>query len=95
MVVYDMFHYILIYVLLIFLDEACSVQDGSKTGTCTLYFKCNPLLQLLSNLQQPFPKEVPKLMQNSILCGREDVGGFNLPKVCCPSEAVKLTDQQE
>jgi len=76
-------------------DEACSVQDGSKTGTCTLYFKCNPLLQLLSNLQQPFPKEVPKLMQNSILCGREDVGGFNLPKVCCPSEAVKLTDQQE
>jgi len=76
-------------------DEACSVQDGSKTGTCTVYFKCSPILQLLSNLQQPFPKEIPRLMQNGILCGREDVGGFNLPKVCCPTEAVKLTDQQK
>lgn len=76
-------------------DEVCSVQDGTKTGTCTVYFKCNPLLELLTNLQQPFPKEVPRLMQNSILCGREDVGGFSLPKVCCPTEAVKLTDKQK
>jgi len=76
-------------------DETCSVQDNSKTGTCTVYFKCNPLLQLLTNLQQPFPKEIPRLMQNSILCGREDVGGFSLPKVCCPSEAVQLTDKQK
>ena len=76
-------------------DEVCSVQDVTKTGTCTVYFKCNPLLELLTNLQQPFPKEVPRLMQNSILCGREDVGGFSLPKVCCPTEAVKLTDKQK
>merc|ERR1712038_237752 len=75
-------------------EETCSVQDNSKTGTCTVYFKCNPLLQLISNLKQPLAKEVPRLMQTSILCGRENIGGLNLPKVCCPTEAVKLTDKE-
>jgi hypothetical protein len=26
-------------------------------------------------------------MKHSLLCGEKHVGGFNLPKVCCPPEA--------
>lgn len=66
-------------------------MQGGGTGSCTVYFQCPPLLQLLSNLRRPFPAELPRLMQSSVLCGRENVGGINLPKVCCPTDAVKTT----
>ena len=71
-------------------DEECTAQGGEE-GSCTVYFQCPPLLQLLSNLRRPFPAELPRFMQSSILCGRENVGGLNLPKVCCPKEAVQKT----
>lgn len=73
--------------LLFALDEDCVVQNG-ELGSCSVYLRCPPLLQLLSNLRRPFPAEVPRLMQQSLLCGRENVDGVNLPKVCCPREAV-------
>jgi len=75
-------------------DEQCSVQ-GDATGTCAVYFKCNPLLQLLSNLKQPFPPEISQLMKGSLLCGFENIGGLNLPKVCCPTKAVTKTDEEK
>ena len=76
------------------IDEQCSVQ-GDATGTCAVYFKCNPLLQLLSNLKQPFPPEISQLMKGSLLCGFENIGGLNLPKVCCPTKAVTKTDEEK
>ena len=76
------------------IDEQCSVQ-GDGTGTCAVYFKCAPLLQLLSNLKQPFPPEIGQLMKGSLLCGFENIGGLNLPKVCCPTEAVTKTDEEK
>ena len=76
------------------IDEQCSVQ-GDGTGTCAVYFKCKPLLQLLSNLKQPFPPEIGQLMKGSLLCGFENIGGLNLPKVCCPTEAVTKTDEEK
>jgi len=32
--------------------------------------------QMLSNMKQPFPPEIPDLMRNSWLCNVRNVGGF-------------------
>jgi len=64
--------------------EACSVQTGER-ASCVDYNQCGPLLQLLTNLQRPFPPELPQILQSGFLCG------FNqqrLPKVCCPQAAI-------
>ena len=74
-------------------DEKCTVQGGEE-GKCVIYSKCRPLLELLSNLQQPLPSAIPSLMQSSILCGREDVNGRSLPKVCCPTGAINLSEEE-
>ena len=74
-------------------DETCTVQSGEE-GKCVIYSRCRPLLELLSNLQQPLPSEIPSLMQSSILCGREDVNGRSLPKVCCPTGAINLSEEE-
>ena len=50
--------------------------------------KCTPFLQLLLNLKRPIPPTLPNLMQGSWLCGLENVAGFNLPKICCPNDAI-------
>ena len=71
-------------------EEKCSVQGG-ESGSCVVYSQCRPLLELLSNLRRPFPSDIPRLLQGSIMCGREVVSGINLPKVCCPKGAVKLS----
>ena len=68
-----------------FIDHECTVQDGLP-GSCVIYFLCSPLLQLISNLRRPISPEIPSLMQQNLLCGRENVGGLKLPKVCCPTE---------
>ena len=75
-------------------DEKCTVQGG-KEGKCVIYSQCRPLLELLSNLQQPLPSEIPSLMQSSILCGREEVNGRSLPKVCCPTGAINLSEEEK
>ena len=80
--------------LSIFLEKKCNIQGGAEGG-CVIYSQCRPLLELLSNLQQPLPPEIPKLMQSSILCGRGDVNGRGLPKVCCPSGAINLSDEEK
>merc|ERR1712110_1338849 len=64
--------------------ESCSVQTG-ETATCVDYNLCGPLLQLLTNLQRPFPPELPQIMRSGFLCGFSQQG---LPQVCCPEAAV-------
>jgi len=65
----------------------CGTQTGAP-ASCTLYNKCTPFLQLLLNLKRPIPPTLPNLMQGSWLCGLENVAGFNLPKICCPNDAI-------
>ena len=67
--------------------RGCSTQTG-HTSSCTVYNTCSPFLQLLSNLRRPVPRTLPSLMQKSWLCGVENVGGFNLPKICCPDDGI-------
>merc|ERR1712008_519061 len=67
--------------------EECGTQNGAP-ASCTLYNKCSPFLQLLLNLKRPIPPTLPNLMQGSWLCGLENVAGFNLPKICCPNDAI-------
>ena len=45
---------------------------------------------MISNLTRPLSKELPNLIKNSLICGRENVGGFDLPKVCCDSRFVSI-----
>lgn len=61
----------------------CKYQDGSA-GTCLSYLECFPFLQLLQNLRKPLPIEVPLIMREVYLCGRDD----GVPKICCPSESI-------
>merc|ERR1712038_1694650 len=68
--------------------DECTVQNG-ESGSCVVYSQCRPLLEMISNLRQPLPPQVPSLLQGSILCGFEKVKGRSLPKVCCPKGAVK------
>ena len=63
-------------------DEKCSVEDGA-VFSCVIYFRCPPVVHMISNLSRPFSDELPRLMKGSLMCGRENVGGFQLPKVCC------------
>jgi len=67
--------------------DECTVQNG-ESGSCVVYSQCRPLLEIISNLRQPLPPQVPRLLQGSILCGFEKVSGRSLPKVCCPRGAV-------
>lgn len=69
----------------------CLTQTG-KQASCALYNDCSPFLQLLLGLQKPIPPTLPKLMRGSWLCGFENVAGFNLPKICCPDEAIIKRD---
>ena len=73
---------------LFFLEDECTVQSG-EAGSCVVYSQCRPLLEMISNLRQPLPPQVPSLLQGSILCGFEKAEGRSLPKVCCPKGAVK------
>ena len=63
-------------------DEKCSVENGA-VFSCIIYFRCPPVAHMISNLSRPFSDELPGLMKGSLMCGRENVGGFQLPKVCC------------
>ena len=64
------------------IDEKCSMEDGA-VFSCIIYFRCPPVAHMISNLTRPFSDELPGLMKGSLMCGRENVGGFQLPKVCC------------
>ena len=68
--------------------RGCSTQTGA-TASCAVYNECAPFIELIVNLKRPVPKTLPKLMQGSWLCGSENLGGFLLPKICCPDEAIQ------
>ena len=68
-------------------EDECTVQSG-ESGSCVVYSQCRPLLEMISNLRQPLPPQVPSLLQGSILCGFEKIKERSLPKVCCPKGAV-------
>jgi len=68
-------------------EDECTIQSG-ESGSCVIYSQCRPLLEMISNLRQPLPPQVPSLLQGSILCGFEKIKGRSLPKVCCPRGAV-------
>merc|ERR1711974_499305 len=52
--------------------DECTVQSG-EAGSCVVYSQCRPLLEMISNLRQPLPPQVPSLLQGSILRGFEKV----------------------
>ena len=68
--------------------SGCSTQTGAE-ASCAVYSECAPFIQLIVNLKRPVPRTLPKLMQGSWLCGTENRGGFLLPKICCPNEAIQ------
>ena len=48
-------------------------------------------MHLVANLTRPIRPELPGLMKHSLLCDNKNVGGINMPKVCCPLD----TSQRE
>jgi len=68
--------------------DKCSIQTGDP-ASCVVYNRCGPLLQLLTNLQRPFPPELPRIMRSGFLCGFDQ----GLPQVCCPDQAVESTQE--
>jgi len=63
----------------------CEFQDGSE-GLCVEYTKCFPFIQMLANLRRPLPAEIPIIMKEVYLCGKEPQTG--LPKICCPRDGL-------
>jgi hypothetical protein len=73
----------------------CALQSGEESS-CVLYDQCSPFLQMLTNMKQPFPPEIPELMRDSWLCNVRNVGGISLPEICCPKQGVvELTPKQK
>jgi len=64
--------------------DKCSTQSG-ESASCVGVRECRPLLQLLTNLQRPFPPEALQTIRSGFLCGFDDQ---RLPKVCCPDAAI-------
>ena len=79
---------IFIALLHIMVSDKCSIQTGDP-ASCVVYNRCGPLLQLLTNLQRPFPPELPRIMRSGFLCGFDQ----GLPQVCCPDQAVESTQE--
>jgi len=71
--------------------DSCSVQTG-EPASCVDYNLCGPLLQLLTNLQRPFPPELSQIMRSGFLCGFSQQ---RLPQVCCPDAAVTVPQAAE
>ncbi|XP_023341822.1 serine protease easter [Eurytemora carolleeae] len=64
---------------------SCVYQDY-KEGECVPYPKCFPFIKLLQNLRKPLPPEVPVIMREVYLCGKDRSTG--IPKICCPSDGI-------
>ncbi|XP_023332008.1 melanization protease 1 isoform X2 [Eurytemora carolleeae] len=71
----------------------CGLQDG-MSAECVSYLQCSPFVQLMANLRKPLPSSSPRLIQSSYLCGVDTVGEEPLPKVCCPSQAIKKPEPE-
>lgn len=81
------FNLILILFQSYYESGGCIAQNG-ENSTCVQYNRCSPFLQLLSNIKQPFPEEIPELMKGSLLCDLHMSVGRNIPFICCPTKAV-------
>ena len=74
--------------------HTCTVQGGGK-GSCVIIFHCKPLMHLVANLTRPISPELPELMKHSLLCDNKNVGGLNIPKVCCPLDPLQGKQESE
>ena len=66
----------------------CNAQGGVN-GSCVTILECKSLVHLVSNLTRPIRPELPSLMRHSLLCDDDNVGGLNIPKVCCPLDNLQ------
>jgi len=61
-----------------------------------VFSQCSPFLEMMENLQKPLHPSVPALVRSSYLCGVTTAStGNKLPKVCCPSAALKVVSKDE
>ena len=69
----------------------CSLQEGGG-ASCVAYNKCPPFIRMIDNLIKPLTKAVPFIMQEVYLCGVNTDYGLNIPSICCPDQALGLTE---
>ena len=50
---------------------------------------------MIDNLIKPLTKAVPFIMQEVYLCGVDTDLGLNIPRICCPDQALGLTVTKE
>ena len=65
----------------------CSLQEG-RPATSVAYNKCSPFIRMIDNLIKPLTKAVPFIMQEVYLCGVDTELGLNIPRICCPDQAL-------
>ena len=77
---------------------SCSLQQGGP-ASCVSYNKCPPFTLMINNLIKPLTKAVPFIMQEVYLCGVDTDLGLNVPKICCPDQALatstSTTEEEE
>ena len=73
---------------------SCSLQQGGA-ASCVGYNKCPPFIHMIDNLIKPLTKAVPFIMQEVYLCGVDTDLGLNIPRICCPDQALGLTVTKE
>ena len=50
---------------------------------------------MIVNLTRPIHPKLPSLITHSLLCGDQNVGGFRLPKICCPQDSIPVPKEPE
>lgn len=71
----------------------CEMQGGEE-AECVKYSSCSPFVQMMVNLKKPLHPAVPSMVRSSFLCGIDDSTGQKLPKICCPSAALAVKQNQ-
>ena len=69
----------------------CSLQEGGA-ASCVAYNKCSPFIRMIDNLIKPLTKAVPFIMQEVYLCGVDTELGLNIPRICCPDQALAVAE---
>ena len=69
----------------------CALQEGGA-ASCVPYNKCSPFIRMIDNLIKPLTKAVPFIMQEVYLCGVDTDLGLNIPSICCPDQALSVTE---
>lgn len=71
--------------------DTCAMQRG-EAAECVNYSNCSPFVQLLVNLKKPLDPVVPRMVRSSYLCGADESTGAIIPKICCPSAALSVSN---